>query len=121
LGLLDLFFNESQKKVLGPLSLAGLLVAFLALIFIVPLEGEMLGGRFCVDAVAWWFKILFLLAGFLTVILSIDMLDGRVARMSHTTSSFGGQLDSLCDMISFGVAPAFLVLKVLSLNNNDEG
>ncbi len=42
-----------------------------------------------------------------------DMLDGRVARMSKTTSSFGGQLDSLCDMISFGVAPAFLMLKVV--------
>jgi len=42
-----------------------------------------------------------------------DMLDGRVARMSHTTSSFGGQLDSLCDVISFGVAPAFLMLKLL--------
>jgi CDP-diacylglycerol--serine O-phosphatidyltransferase len=42
-----------------------------------------------------------------------DMLDGRVARMSHTTSSFGGQLDSLCDIISFGVAPAFLMLKLL--------
>ncbi len=42
-----------------------------------------------------------------------DMLDGRVARMSHTTSSFGGQLDSLCDVISFGVAPAFLLLNFL--------
>lgn len=42
-----------------------------------------------------------------------DMLDGRVARMSHTTSSFGGQLDSMCDIISFGVAPAFLVLNIL--------
>jgi CDP-diacylglycerol--serine O-phosphatidyltransferase len=42
-----------------------------------------------------------------------DMLDGRVARMSHTTSSFGGQLDSLCDMVSFGIAPAFRVLKFL--------
>ena len=42
-----------------------------------------------------------------------DMLDGRLARMSQTTSSFGGQLDSLCDIISFGVAPAFLMLKVL--------
>jgi CDP-diacylglycerol--serine O-phosphatidyltransferase len=42
-----------------------------------------------------------------------DMLDGRVARISKTTSSFGGQLDSLCDAISFGVAPGFLMLKVL--------
>jgi len=42
-----------------------------------------------------------------------DMLDGRLARMSKSTSSFGGQLDSICDIISFGVAPAFLMLKVL--------
>jgi len=42
-----------------------------------------------------------------------DMLDGRVARISRNTSSFGGQLDSLCDMISFGAAPAFLILKIL--------
>jgi CDP-diacylglycerol--serine O-phosphatidyltransferase len=42
-----------------------------------------------------------------------DMLDGRLARMSQSTSSFGGQLDSLCDMISFGIAPAFLMLKLV--------
>ncbi|MFA6185709.1 MAG: phosphatidylcholine/phosphatidylserine synthase [Phycisphaerae bacterium] len=42
-----------------------------------------------------------------------DMLDGHVARISHSTSSFGGQLDSLCDVISFGVAPAFLMLRVV--------
>lgn len=42
-----------------------------------------------------------------------DMLDGRLARMSKSTSSFGGQLDSLCDIISFGVAPAFIMLKLL--------
>ena len=56
-------------------------------------------------------------SGYLIFIAMIaDMLDGRVARMSHTTSSFGGQLDSLCDMISFGVAPAFLAMKVLEYN-----
>lgn len=42
-----------------------------------------------------------------------DMLDGHIARISQSTSSFGGQLDSLCDVISFGLAPAFLMLKVL--------
>jgi CDP-diacylglycerol--serine O-phosphatidyltransferase len=42
-----------------------------------------------------------------------DMLDGRVARKVKSTSSFGGQLDSLCDVISFGAAPAFLMLTVL--------
>jgi CDP-diacylglycerol--serine O-phosphatidyltransferase len=38
----------------------------------------------------------------------LDMLDGRVARMSHTGSRFGAELDSLVDIVSFGVAPAVL-------------
>ncbi len=37
-----------------------------------------------------------------------DGLDGRVARMTGSTSKFGMELDSLCDMISFGMAPALL-------------
>ncbi len=40
-----------------------------------------------------------------------DLLDGRLARMTRRTSDFGGQLDSLCDAISFGVAPATLMLR----------
>jgi CDP-diacylglycerol--serine O-phosphatidyltransferase len=56
----------------------------------------------------------FALAGYMILFAMVaDMLDGRLARMSQSTSSFGGQLDSLCDIISFGVAPAFLMLKVL--------
>ncbi|HOC70659.1 MAG TPA: CDP-diacylglycerol--serine O-phosphatidyltransferase [Candidatus Hydrogenedentes bacterium] len=38
-----------------------------------------------------------------------DMLDGYVARLTHSESDFGKELDSLCDMVSFGVAPAVLV------------
>jgi len=53
-------------------------------------------------------------AGYMLVFAMIaDVLDGRVARMSQNTSSFGGQLDSLCDIISFGVAPAFLMIRVV--------
>ncbi len=37
-----------------------------------------------------------------------DGLDGRVARLTDSTSNFGMQLDSLCDLVSFGVAPALL-------------
>ncbi len=40
-----------------------------------------------------------------------DLMDGRVARMTKTQSAFGLQLDSLSDVISFGVAPALLVYK----------
>ena len=38
-----------------------------------------------------------------------DLLDGRVARFTRTGSTFGGELDSLVDAISFGVAPAFIM------------
>jgi len=37
-----------------------------------------------------------------------DGLDGRIARLTHTTSDFGRELDSLADVITFGVAPALL-------------
>ena len=39
----------------------------------------------------------------------MDMLDGKVARMTKTTSQFGVELDSLADVVSFGVAPAFVL------------
>ncbi len=41
-----------------------------------------------------------------------DALDGLVARMTRTSSPFGAQLDSLCDLVTFGVAPGFLVFGV---------
>ena len=45
--------------------------------------------------------------------LIFDALDGRVARLTKQTSDFGGHLDSLADVISFGVAPAFLAWQVI--------
>ena len=38
----------------------------------------------------------------------LDGLDGRIARMTNTTSDFGREMDSLADVISFGIAPAIL-------------
>jgi len=38
-----------------------------------------------------------------------DMLDGRVARLLHAETAFGAEYDSLCDMLSFGIAPAVLI------------
>jgi CDP-diacylglycerol--serine O-phosphatidyltransferase len=43
--------------------------------------------------------------------LFFDMLDGRVARLTKTQSAFGLQIDSLADVVSFGVAPALIVYK----------
>lgn len=43
------------------------------------------------------------------VAMVLDSLDGRVARMTKTQSAFGAELDSLSDMVSFGVAPAIIM------------
>lgn len=67
-----------------------------------------------------------LFCGFISVVLSIqsnfkmaaiavviaavfDQLDGRLARLTHATSKFGAEYDSLCDLVSFGMAPAILM------------
>ena len=41
-----------------------------------------------------------------------DAVDGQMARLTRSISDFGAQLDSLCDLMSFGMAPAFLLVKM---------
>jgi CDP-diacylglycerol--serine O-phosphatidyltransferase len=54
-----------------------------------------------------------MLSGWLIFLAMIfDALDGHVARLARSTSDFGAQLDSLCDLVSFGVAPGFLLVKM---------
>ncbi|MCU0256014.1 MAG: CDP-diacylglycerol--serine O-phosphatidyltransferase [Vicinamibacterales bacterium] len=50
-------------------------------------------------------------APFIGLAVVLDMLDGRIARLTGATSEFGVQFDSLADVISFGVAPAILAFK----------
>lgn len=53
------------------------------------------------------------LAGWLLVgAWALDMVDGQVAKLLGATSAFGAELDSLCDAVSFGVAPALLLAAV---------
>ena len=47
-------------------------------------------------------------APFIGIAIILDMLDGRIARLTNSTSAFGVEFDSLADVISFGVAPAVL-------------
>ncbi|MCS7337468.1 MAG: CDP-diacylglycerol--serine O-phosphatidyltransferase [Verrucomicrobiae bacterium] len=51
--------------------------------------------------------------GFILLACIFDLLDGRVARMGGVDSPFGREFDSLADLISFGVAPAFLVHRIV--------
>jgi CDP-diacylglycerol--serine O-phosphatidyltransferase len=56
--------------------------------------------------------LFFLSACLILLAMFFDALDGYVARLSKSASDFGGQLDSLCDAISFGAAPGFLLLRL---------
>jgi len=58
-----------------------------------------IGGRYEAAAVAVF------------VAMVLDGVDGRVARMTNTQSAFGAEYDSLCDMVSFGVAPALVAFE----------
>jgi CDP-diacylglycerol--serine O-phosphatidyltransferase len=48
-------------------------------------------------------------AAAIIIAVVLDSMDGRIARMTHTTSRFGAEYDSLCDLVSFGVAPAIMI------------
>lgn len=57
----------------------------------------------------------FLAAGVYLIVAAMifDVLDGRLARIARRTSEFGAQLDSIADIVSFGVAPAMLYVTLL--------
>src|SRR5215469_14249607 len=64
--------------------------------------------------VNWWpIKVAL---GFILLACIFDLFDGRVARMGGHESPFGREFDSLADLVSFGVAPAFLVHRVVLRN-----
>jgi CDP-diacylglycerol--serine O-phosphatidyltransferase len=55
-----------------------------------------------------------MLSGWLIFLAMVfDALDGHIARLSRTSSEFGAELDSLCDVVTFGVAPGFLLVKMV--------
>ncbi|WP_121604130.1 CDP-diacylglycerol--serine O-phosphatidyltransferase [Virgibacillus sp. Bac332] len=49
--------------------------------------------------------------------MMLDSMDGRIARILHAESSLGKELDSLADIVTFGVAPCFLVYYTVFFNN----
>jgi CDP-diacylglycerol--serine O-phosphatidyltransferase len=58
-----------------------------------------------VDTANWHFRAAAIAIG---AAVFLDGLDGRIARMTKTVSDFGREMDSLADVISFGIAPAVL-------------
>src|SRR5437868_7940056 len=68
----------------------------------------------------WWARHGFIAAAYLIFIAMIfDALDGRLARFARHTTDFGGQLDSLADVVSFGAAPAFVAMQLFKVEVPD--
>lgn len=62
-----------------------------------------------------------LAAWFIFIAAAFDFLDGLAARLLNAKSDIGEQLDSLCDVVSFGVAPGFLMFHLLSVSHGQPG
>lgn len=56
-------------------------------------------------------------AWFIVCAIACDILDGRIARLTKTTSDFGMQLDSLSDLVSFGLAPSVMMYELVLKNH----
>lgn len=89
--LMDLFIEDRHRPLLGWLAVLGLAAAAVLAIASVPMEGQLLGGRFAMDSVTWWFKLLFLVAALLTALLSMDLLEGRATALATSERSFRGE------------------------------
>jgi CDP-diacylglycerol--serine O-phosphatidyltransferase len=71
--------------------------------------------RVTTDPVFGHFSVLTVAASLIFLGMVFDALDGRVARMTRQTSELGEQLDSMSDMVTFGVAPAFLAVQLIGI------
>jgi CDP-diacylglycerol--serine O-phosphatidyltransferase len=83
-------------------------------------SGNLLSGFFAVVFLIE--KKYILSAWFIIIGMFFDLLDGRIARLTKKTSDFGAELDSLCDLLTFGLAPAllsyyYLLYNVVSIEN----
>lgn len=58
---------------------------------------------------------------FVFVAMVFDALDGQIARMTNQATPFGAQLDSMADMVTFGVAPAFLAKVLVDWHAQQDG
>jgi len=101
--------QETPKVYLLPnlMTAGNLFCGFMAILQII--EGTLqhqAGGDFWIIRYEW--SLWFILGAFL-----FDMLDGRLARLGGRESAFGREFDSLADLVSFGLAPALLVLKII--------
>jgi CDP-diacylglycerol---serine O-phosphatidyltransferase len=103
-----------MKQIPNLFTLLNLFFGCIAIVFILQ-TGESLimqdGGSWVAQfpEKIWWGSI------FIGIAAIIDFLDGFVARLFNATSAMGKQLDSLADVVSFGVAPAMILYQLLRI------
>ncbi len=97
-------FNTQQLRELARMRRRGVLIYALPNLFT---SANLLFGFL---AITLAFKNQYESAAWAILLASVfDLLDGRVARLTQTTTSFGVEFDSLCDLVSFGMAPSLLM------------
>ncbi|HEX7846138.1 MAG TPA: CDP-alcohol phosphatidyltransferase family protein [Chitinophagaceae bacterium] len=104
-----------MKQIPNLFTLLNLLFGCLAIVFLlqngIEIIADAQGGQLLVLPEKIWMASLFIgLAGV------VDFLDGFVARLFKATSAMGKQLDSLADVVSFGVAPGMIIYQFLRLS-----
>ncbi len=104
--------NEAQPKIylLPNLMTAGNLFCGFAAVMKI-LEGALYQATDPIDAASKFYVAIWFILGACV----FDLLDGRLARLGGKESPFGREFDSLADVVSFGVAPALMVYKIILL------
>ncbi len=105
-----------MKKIPNLFTLLNLMFGCCAIVFALQTEsvtivqGDDLSTSFSVP------ERLYLAAICIAIAAAIDFIDGFLARLLHACGEMGKQLDSLCDIVSFGVAPAVILFQFLRLS-----
>ncbi|MGE3180038.1 MAG: phosphatidylcholine/phosphatidylserine synthase, partial [Phycisphaerae bacterium] len=98
-------------------TLANMLCGVLAILCcLFTIRGSFAGDRYQITTptIIDFFPSYIAVGGYLIMLAMVfDALDGRLARLTRRTSEFGSQLDSIADVVSFGVAPALLFVTIL--------
>src|ERR1700712_3366129 len=103
-----------MKQIPNIITLLNLFFGCLAIVFLLEngiVTGENADGQFLMLPQKIWFASLFI--GIAAV---VDFFDGLVARLFKASSERGKQLDSLADVVSFGVAPGMILYQLLRLS-----
>jgi len=96
--------GEKPKKKKAAIYIVPNLITCMSLFF------GLLAIKYSIDGRMTGEGVFFLYAAYSILAAAVcDTLDGSVARLTHSQSSFGVQLDSLCDVVSFGIVPAVVI------------